>query len=205
MIYDLPTSLEVSGEIYEIRSDYRYALDILIALNDPLLSDEQKNFLALYVLYPSFCPQDDTYVSMPVEHYDEAIKQCMWYLGGGSPIRKEVGIRKPKPKIMDWEHDFPFIVGPINYILKTEVRAEKYLHWWTFFAAYLEISTICGNCTFSQALNIRSKKAYGKKLDKSEQMWYRQNRDIVDFPIQYTREEEIVLESWIKSKSNAPA
>ena len=35
MIYDLPTSLEVSGEIYEIRSDYRYALDILIALNDP--------------------------------------------------------------------------------------------------------------------------------------------------------------------------
>ena len=45
MIYDLPTSLEVSGVIYEIRSDYRYALDILIALNDPLLSDEQKIFL----------------------------------------------------------------------------------------------------------------------------------------------------------------
>ena len=35
----LPTSVNVSGKEYNIRSDYRAILDICTALNDPELSD----------------------------------------------------------------------------------------------------------------------------------------------------------------------
>ena len=38
--YELPTSLNISGVDFSIRTDFRVIIDILIAMNDPEL-DEQ--------------------------------------------------------------------------------------------------------------------------------------------------------------------
>ena len=140
MIYDLPTSLPVCGTEYEIRSDYRAILDIIIALNDPELTDSEKVTIALLIFYPSF------------------------------------------------EH----IVAPVNRVIGREIRAEKYLHWWTFLSAYMEI----GECTFAQIVHIRSMKASGKQLSKQDKEWYAHNRSLVDLPTKYTSEEEELLKKW---------
>lgn len=94
---------------------------------------------------------------------------------------------------MDWQQDFPLIVAPVNKVLGEEVRAMRYLHWWTWNTAYTEI----GDCMFAQVVNIRRKKSKGEKLDKSEQEFYRKNRHLIDFQKQYTEQDEAVISRWI--------
>ena len=44
------------------------------------------------------------------------------------------------------------------------LRAEKYMHWWTFLGYFMEVE----DGLFSQVLSIRQKKARHKKLEKWE-------------------------------------
>lgn len=182
MIYDLPTSLTVCGADYEIRSDFRAVLDVIIALNDTELSDNEKTLVALYIFYPEF-------EEMPPEHCREALRQCFWFINGG----KEQDAVQPKPvKLMDWEQDFQYIISPVNRVMGREIRADKYLHWWTFLGAYMEI----GECTFAQIVRIRDAKARGRKLDKQDQEWYQRNRPLVDMETHYTAAEDGLLKLW---------
>lgn len=181
MMYDLPKSLEVCGETYEIRSDYRAVLDICAALSDIELSDQEKAFVALSVFYPDF-------ENMPQEHYSDALKQCFWFIDCGSD---EDQTRKA-PKLMDWEQDFQYVVAPINRVVGREIRSVEYMHWWSFISAYYEI----GDCLFAQIVRIRDKKARGKPLDKQEKEWYRKNRNLVDFKQSFSESEKEILKQW---------
>lgn len=180
MIYDLPTSLEVCGTSYAIRSDFRAVLDICIALSDINLSAEDKAIALLDILYPDFS-------EMPHSAYEEAIKQGLWFIGCG-----EENQNKKAPVLMNWEQDFKYIVSPINHVLGTEVRAIEYMHWWTFISAYYEI----GDCFFAQIVRIRDKKARGKKLDKEDKEFYRKNREIIDLKISLSDAENEILKEW---------
>lgn len=183
MTYDLPVSVDVGGREYEIRSDYRAILDILEAINDPDLTDAERAEVVLRIFYPTF---DD----MPQEDFECAIERCIWFINCGAD--EDPQERKPE-RLMDWQQDFPLIVAPVNRVIGREVRSMEYLHWWTFIGAYQEI----GDCTFAQIVNIRQKKAHGKKLDKSEQEYYKKNRHLVDFKRQYTAHDEDVISRWI--------
>lgn len=193
MIYDLPTSVEIDGVTYQIRSDYRAVLDILAALSDPELSDSDRAEAMLDIFY--FEP---TYLEMPLGDYEEAIQKFMWFLNCGNEEKSE----KKQPKLMDWEQDFPLIVSPVNRVLGHDIRAIQYdrenntggLHWWTFMSAYQEI----GDCLFAQVVGIRRKKTMGKKLDKSEQEFYRNNRELVEFKHKYTEKENDLISMWVK-------
>ena len=180
MIYDLPKRLVVCGSEYDIRSDYRAVLDICTALSDVELTDEDKAFVALGVFYPTF-------EKMPPEHYQEALAQCFWFINCGDEEQN-----RHAPKLMDWEQDFRYIVAPINRVVGQEIREIPYLHWWSFISAYYEI----GDCVFAQIVRIRDKKAKGKPLDKEEQRFYRDNRQMVDFKAKYTDAENELLKLW---------
>lgn len=179
MNYALPTTQIVGGIEYEIRSDYRAVLDICAALNDPELSDIEKAEVALTIFYPD-C------VSIPNGDLQEALDACFAFIACG-----EENSNIKSVKLMDWEQDFRFIAPAINRVLGQEIRAVTYLHWWTFVSAYYEI----GDCLFAQIVGIRDKKAHGKRLDKSEQEWYRKNRELIDFKRTYTSAEKAALEA----------
>ena len=68
------------------------------------------------------------------------------------------------------------------------------MHWWTFLAAYREI----GDCTFAIVVRIRDHKARGKALDKTDQEFYRRNRQMVDLKTKYTPQEDAVLDKWLR-------
>lgn len=182
MRYDLPISVEVNGTEYDIRSDFRAILDIIEALSDPELSESDRAEAMLDIFYPGFS-------EMPPEDYEKAMRCCAWFINGGEEQKK----KKPGPKLMDWQQDFPLIVAPINRVLGKEVRAVEYLHWWTFLSAYQEI----GDCTFAQVVGIRQKKARGKRLDKAEQEFYKNNRHLVDFKRKYTEKDEDIISQWV--------
>ena len=53
MMWDLPIAVEIDGKEYAItnKCDYRMILDVICALNDNELNDEQKIRTALYIFY----------------------------------------------------------------------------------------------------------------------------------------------------------
>ena len=179
--YDLPTSADINGAVYQIRSDYRAVLDIIGVLGDAELSDEDRTLVSLTIFFEDFG-------SMPVSDFQEAIDYMLWFINGGADNKKKA----KKPKLMDWGQDFPLIVSPINKVLGYEVRAVDYLHWWTFLAAYQEI----GDCLFAQVVSIRKKRLMGKKLDKTDSQFYHENHDIVDLKREETDAEKAILEEW---------
>lgn len=167
-MYELPT--ELCG--LKIRSDYRAVLDIISALNDPDLSDQEKALITVQILYEDW---------EKITDLQEAINQAFWFINLGS-----VSSDNYHPKLMDWEQDFSIIVTSINRVIGQEIRALDYLHWWTFVGAYYEI----GDSLFSNIISIRSKKQKGKKLENYEQQFYSENRDLIDLKSHYSKAEQ---------------
>lgn len=188
MNLSLPKSLNICGTEYEIRYDYRCILEICAAMEDPDLDNRDKAIVAMVIFYPAFH-------QMPAEHYEEAIKKCYWFIDGGYD-----DLEKQKHKLVSWEQDIRFIISPVNRVLGNEVRSIPYdaetntggLHWWTFLSAYMEI----GDCTFSQIVRIRDLRAKGKKLDRTDQEWYKNNKAIVDFKRKSTTTGDEILKAW---------
>lgn len=179
--WDLPKSTIINGAEYAIRSDYRAALDILSVLEDSDLSNGERGHYSMMVFYPDY-PEN-----MPRSDCQQAIEYMQWFLGGG-----DMKGSKPKSKLADWKQDFPLIVNPVNRVLGFEVRDCEYCHWWTFLAAYYEI----GDCLFAQVVSIRKKRRQGKKLDKWEREFYRDNRELVDLKTEYTDDEVAFFKEW---------
>lgn len=172
--YSLPKSVEVNGITRDIRWDTEAALDIITALSDPDLSDNDKATALLGIFYVQPVARKDQ---------EEAVRRAYWFLDGG-----DVAKGKKSPRVVDWEMDFPLIVAPVNRVLGFDIRQDpKHLHWWTFLSAYMEIG---GDCLFAQVVSIRDKQARGKKLEKYEKEWADRNSHLIDIKTKETQEEK---------------
>ena len=50
--WELPTTVDVCGQTFAIRSDFRAVLDALAALADPELSQQEQYLACLEIMYP---------------------------------------------------------------------------------------------------------------------------------------------------------
>lgn len=186
MNFKLPTSIVVSEKTYVIRWDFKDILTILEALADPELDQAEKAQVMLGIFYPDL-------ESIPDEDLSEAMQQAAWFIDGGMEAPHKKG-----PRLMDWGQDFPWIVAPINRVLGRDVRVGDPLHWWTFLSAYYEI----GDCTFAQIVRVRNMQAKGKRLDKADREWVRENADLVRLKSHYSSEDDDLLSLWTKGGLN---
>ena len=180
--FKLPYSLNIGGIDYEIRTNYEDILNLLIALNDPDFTKESKEvysyiqtMLTLKIMFPE-------YKKIPKEHIEEALKKAYAFIDMGI-----LDDGNKKQKIMDWKKDAAIFIPPINKSLGYEIRnPNKETHWWTFLSAYMEI----GESLFSNIIHIRNKKQKHKKLDKLEEEFYKENKNLIDLEKKSQRSEE---------------
>lgn len=173
--YELPTSLNINGVVYTIRTDFRAIIDILIAMNDPDLAQQAKTFIMLQILY-------EEWQNIPFEDLTEACQKACDFIDCGQVDDPN----KPKPRLMDWEQDGDMIVPAVNKVAGKEIRAVPYMHWWTFFGYFME----SGECLFNTVVGIRSKKSKGERLDKWEKKFYQENKNIIDIKTRLSEEEQ---------------
>ena len=185
MIGRLPKELNVNGTDRAIRSDFRVALLIMQAYNDPELSEQEKARVMMECLY-------EDYEVITYEEYQEAYDKAVWFLDGGT-VDEDSKHQKSK-KVMDWEQDEQMIFSAVNKVAGHETRAVEYLHWWTFLGYFNEI----GEGLLSTVINIRQKKNKGKKLEKYEQEFYRENKSLIDIKVKLTAEEQAEKEYFEK-------
>lgn len=173
--WHLPTSLTIGEVGCAIRTDYRVILGIYHYLNDPDYTDEERWAIALKTFYVDID-------KIPPELYVEAALQMLNFFRCGADENED---DRRKPPTMDWDQDADIIIPAVNKVAGYDVRGVKYLHWWTFFALYMEI----GEGTFSTVVSIRSKQARGKKLEDYEKDFIRENPSIVRLRKRKTAEE----------------
>lgn len=184
MIGLLPSSLVVGNEERPINTDFRISLLIFQAMNDLELSDHEKMHVMLECLYEDID-------SIPDESLQEAIEQANWFLDGGKMFQdKEV---QPK-RLLDWEQDEQLIFPAINKVAGFETRSVEHIHLWTFLGFFSEI----GEGLFSTVLSIRHRKSKGKKLDKHEEEFYKENKSMIDLQTKYTEAEQKEIDYWNK-------
>ena len=182
---DLPTSLTIGEVAYSIRTGWREILKLFSAMNDPDLDAEMKNEVLLQTIYSDW-------LKIPTALLPEALEKACAFLDCGY---KRDDIRRPR--LVDWQQDAAIIIPAVNAVAKQEVRLNPDIHWWTFHGWYMSIE----GGVFSTVLRIRQKQAQGKKLDKSEEEYLRDNRVIVELVKPMTAEEKAIkayFDKWLK-------
>ena len=164
MLGTLPTTLNVNGTQYKIRTDYRDILRIFSAFNDKELNDKEKVYVLMKQIYVAMerIPEAD----LPAA-YDAAIAFLECHM-------KE---DRPSPKVINWEKDEQLFFPAINKVAGFEVRTVNYLHWWTFLGYFQGIDR---EDTWGFILTIRQKRAKHKKLEQYEREFYDANRTMCD-------------------------
>lgn len=163
MSYELPYSLEVNGVWHPIRTDFRDIMRIMLAMNDPNLTENEKAYICLYIIYEDF-------EDIPGEDYEAAFKAASYFLDCGDTS----GAKPSRGQTVDFEQDERLLIAAVNRVAGKEVRDLEYLHWWTFMGYFMEI----GDCTYSRVLSLRSKRNEGKKFESWEKEFWDEHRDI---------------------------
>ncbi len=172
MIGELPDTITCDNRQYSIRTDFRIALRIMVAFQDPELKPYEKWMIMLKLLVIDFDEIVDT---------ETAVDECIKFLDAGNtePSRSHT-------KLYDWEQDEQMIFSSINKNAGHDVRNDKEMHWWTFMGLFNEI----GDGMFAQVIRIRRKRAKHQKLEKEEIEFYRENRNIIDIKRKMSDEEK---------------
>lgn len=166
-MYSLPISIEVNGRQHKIRNkgDYRMVLSCFDALNDEELTPYERTMAALIIFYEDMNSLDDV---AGWEDADEGIKKMYEFFNCNQP---EIKQSHHNYNLIDWNADESLICAAINVVAQKEIRAEKYMHWFTFFGYYMSI----GDCILTTIITIRYKIASGTKLEKHEQKFRQEN------------------------------
>lgn len=158
----LPKTARIGGKDYALNTDFRDILEIMEYLNDESRPQGMRWQIALALFFEG---------EIPPENQIEGMKYLADFISYGEPSKK------PGPKLIDWKQDAQMIIGDINKVAGMEIRGLPYLHWWTFLSYFYGI----GEGQLSTIVSIRSKKKKGKKLEKWEEEFYKENREKIDF------------------------
>ena len=166
-MYEIPQSICINGVEHPIRNkgDYRMVLDCFEVLNDSNLSDDERSLGCLMIFYGDIETIDDI---MKLQDLETAAKEMQIFFNCGQTESPGMTVNY---KLIDWKQDSQLICSAINKVSGKEIRFEPYMHWWTFMGYYLAI----GESPLSHIVGIRSKMMKGKKLEKHEQEFKRNN------------------------------
>ena len=192
-MYELPTSVDINGESYKIREngDFRVILHCFEVLSAEDLTKKERIIACLMTFYEGLDEVEDV---LRLPDMEEAVKQMFNFMNAGQEEQSRASV-----KLIDWEKDSLLVSSAINNVAGKEIRAEKFLHWWTFIGYYMAI----GECALSQIVAIRYKIAHNEKLEKHEKKFRAENPQY--FNIDYRTAEQKEAEEYIQNLWNGGA
>ena len=165
-MYSLPTSITIEGQSFTIRDngDFRMVLDCFDVMNDLELNEQEQVLVMLMIFYDGMDTIEDL---ERLPNLAKAQEEMYKFFNCGKIDEYQIS----KPKLIDWNNDSELICSAINNVAKKEIRAEAYLHWWTFIGYYMSV----GESALSTVVGIRNKIVKGVKLEKHEREFKREN------------------------------
>lgn len=159
---ELPTSLLIGDTEYQIDSDFRACLRIILAFEDDELTSHEKQIILLSILY-SKLPNDT----------QQALEKANWFLNGGTVSEEE----SDSPRVYSFAKDANFIFAAFRQTHGIDLQATD-LHWWKFLAFFMDLGQ---DTTFCQLISLRKRIKTGKAT-KEEKEAAREMGDMLNVP-----------------------
>jgi hypothetical protein len=172
LIEKLPTVAEINGVEYELDTDFRTCLNIILAFEDIELTKQEKNIIMLKLLYKYNIPQD----------IKKATEIAVLFLNCGEENKEE---SEAEQRVFSFEKDSSYIYTALNQTYNIDLESVDYLHWWKFCLMFRDLKE---DCFFTRLVDLRNRKNRGK-LSKEEKEYCFKISDIIDLSEQRTSEE----------------
>lgn len=162
-----PTTVEIDGVEYELNTDFRVGLNIMLAFEDPELTSGEKVRVMLELLYKEIPPDQRKARDLAVLFLD-----CGEERNGNTS--------GTEARLYSFTHDAKYIYSAIRQTHGIDLETVEYLHWWKFCFLFLDLDP---DCFFQQMIHLRRQKQRGK-LTKEERAIYNSMYDILELPMQ---------------------
>lgn len=181
-----PTKTIIEGKEYNLNTDFRTCLNIILAFEDDELFPFQKLEVMLENLYGENIPQN----------IEMAIQKAILFLDcGEKDEEKKVGATNSN-RLYSFSKDAKYIYSAIKQTHNIDLETIEYLHWWKFVYLFLDLNP---ECFFCKMIDLRNKKRKGK-LDANEKKLYIELFDILelDNKPQFTDEEQKEIDEFME-------
>lgn len=167
LIDTMPTTVEIDGKEYEINTDFRTCVNIMLAFEDTELTNVEKQTVMLANLYDQ----------MP-ENGKLAAERAIWFLNGGKEEQQESSVSSKTHRYYSFGKDASFIVAAFKQTHGIDLLDTEYMHWWKFMALFMDLGQ---ETTFTNLVALRKRVKIGKAT-KEERAAASDMGDVFDLP-----------------------
>lgn len=167
LVQDLPKSVVVDGRSFKINTDFKTALRVILAFEDPELTTIEKQSVLIRNLF----------VRLPSNTY-EAIQQANWFLNGGNDEESD----GPAYRLCSFEKDSKFIYAAFKQTHGIDLETAR-MHWWKFLSLFADLGS---ETVFCFIVSLRKRLKTGKAT-KEERALALEMKNIIDLPELDTR------------------
>jgi len=160
-----------------IRTDYRIGVQIQLCISDPELTDSEKTWTALSLLYGNGMPDFKT-----------ALEGLNWFMSCGDPAENQAD--DSGPAVYSFEHDAGRIVSAFRKVFGIDLSRER-LHWFEFVSMLGDLS----GTAFTYVIDIRTTSE--AEIDKKKRAEFLRMKARFALPNQYTAEEQVEIDEFM--------
>lgn len=142
----LPTAVQIEDTIYEINTDFRNIIKIILAFDDPELAGIEKQVIILALLYKD---------NIPKKHVVAASKLAARFISGPMGESDEEG---DTTRYYSFTKDSPLIYAAFQQTHGIDLQKAS-LHWWQFIALFSDLGS---ETIFCNIVNLRRRVAIGE-------------------------------------------
>lgn len=161
----LPTAIEIGGREYEIDTDFRTCLRVIMAFEDPELAVVEKQAVLVTNLYP-----------VPPPDFETAYREGVRFLNLGKHAEEGDG-DDPGPRLYSFSQDAGLIFAAFRQTHGLDLSTAK-LHWWVFQSLFMDLG---GDTAFCNLVSLRRRVKTGKAT-KEERQAARDLGEVFDLP-----------------------
>lgn len=180
LTHSLPTYINIDDVRYEINTNYRDCLKIILAFEDIELTQIEKQMIMLNILY-----------KVIPNNIEKACELAIEFLNCGEQ-ENEIST-DGLGRLYSFEKDNKYIFSAIQQTYGIDLEQIEYLHWWKFVNFFLDLNE---NCFFNRIIYLRRQKKLGK-LSKDELAQYNSLRNIVELPEERSMEEKEQINEFL--------
>lgn len=148
---------EFEGECitYDIITDYKSIIDIMIMYEKANLTDQEKNYLMLQMFYCGNVPNDTQ------QAFEKAIEflNVVTTSAENNPNKEDYG------RLFSFEQESYYIFFAINYSHNDILKTNSDLHWWDFYSKFMQLKE---DCEFIDIVNNRLAHKMGKATKEQQ-------------------------------------
>lgn len=168
---DYLNQVEVNGEKYKIRTNFRNSILFELMMQDSNLSSTKKVKKGLALYYP-IIPND----------LSAAVDTALWFYRCGkeeTTAQKRMAARRGKTQIYSFKHDAGLIYAAFRRAYDIDLQDIQYMHWWKFRFLF---NSLPKDCEFVRAMEYRSIDI-NDKMPKEQKDFYKKMKRLYALPL----------------------